>query len=121
MTVPQITIRVSAASKAAFEQYAEMLGLDASALIKLLIVREGHQRRLARSKRKASSSSPVTSIEKSRKTHKVTAHFSSIEPVAEFDEYAKDCGLNRSAAGAWLLEGELDERWLEKAVHANTP
>lgn len=46
----------------------------------------------------------------------ITAHFSSAQAVAEFDAYASECGVNRNAAGLWLIEGELRERWLERAV-----
>jgi hypothetical protein len=41
---------------------------------------------------------------------------SSLREVTDFDEYAQQCGLNRNGAGAWLLETELRERWLEKAI-----
>ena len=46
----------------------------------------------------------------------VTAHVSSPEKVCEFDAYAKKCGLSRDRAGAYLLEAELEERWLERAI-----
>ena len=118
MAVPQITIRLSPARKAEFEQYAERVGLDVSALARLLIVREEHQRRLARLAHKGIPNRPRRVPGTGEGMPKVTAHFSSVEAVAEFDAYAKKCGLTRGSAGAWLVETELNERWLEKAIHS---
>lgn len=120
MAVPQIAIRLTATSKAEFERYAEKLGLDASALIRLLIVRERHQRRIAKLARKGTSSRSRRAAGSRESLPKVTAHFSSAAEVAEFDDYAKECGLNRNGAGAWLVQTELSERWLEKAIRAKT-
>jgi hypothetical protein len=116
MPVAQITIRLAPAVKAEFEGYAERLGLDASELAKLLIVRERNLRRLAalssnetprRRRRLPGSGGPLPTI---------TAHLSTRAQVDDFDTYAKSCGLNRSGAGAWLLEKELQEMWLEGAL-----
>ena len=49
----------------------------------------------------------------------VAARFPSaewLEWLREFDAYSRECGLSRDAAGGYLLEDELRERWLEHAV-----
>ncbi|MSO88691.1 MAG: hypothetical protein EXQ89_01735 [Rhodospirillaceae bacterium] len=114
--LPQITIRVAPIVKAAFDRYESDLGLRGSELAKLLIVRERRQRRLAKlsvAKRPAQQRSVLRGGER---MPTITAHFSSAQAVAEFDAYASECGVNRNAAGLWLIEGELRERWLERAV-----
>jgi hypothetical protein len=117
MAVPQITIRLSPATKAEFDSYAAGLGLMASELAKLLIVRERVRRRLAdvfaagelptRERRAGGRDDPLPTV---------TAHLSLLEEVKSFDAYAHQFGLNRTTAGAWLLETELRERWLERAI-----
>lgn len=119
MAVPQITIRLSPSEKARFEEYASSLGLGASELAKILIVREWHQKRLIKSK--LASGSTRKSRRRAGTGNRlptVTAHLSSVEEVKKFDAYARECGLNRSSAGAWILLNELQERWLEKAIKA---
>lgn len=116
--VPQITIRLSMTSKVKFDQYAENLGLEASALAKLLITRERHQRRLAKLKSGGNNLNAARTSLDGAATGTVTAHFSAIERVCEFDQYARKCGLSRNRASAWLLEMELREKWLENAVRA---
>jgi len=117
MAVPQITIRLPASSKKAFEEYAVGIGLTASELFKLLIVRERKQRRLE----KLSSEGKLSPRTRrpagvTGRLPTITAHLSSIREVKEFDAYAQECGLNRTGAGAELLETELKERWLEHAL-----
>lgn len=117
MPVPQITIRLSPTTKERFEAYAERLGLDASELAKLLIMRERYRQRLAslagKGRLPAKARRPAGDGER---LPTVTAHLSSLEQVKTFDVYAHQCGLNRSTAGAHLLEAELDERWLERSL-----
>jgi hypothetical protein len=120
MAVPQITIRLPPGTKRAFESYACALGLKVSELAKLLIVRERMLMRLAELKRTGSipkrkrqprgSAVPMKSI---------TAHFSTVREVKEFDSYVRRCNLNRDSAGAWLLESELQDRWLERSLSSN--
>jgi hypothetical protein len=117
MAVPQITARIQPEIKKQFEQYAESLGLDASELAKLLIVRERHQRRLAKLKEAGKV------VQRSRRAYgdgsrlpTITAHLSSVKDVKEFDTYVAKHGFSRSAAGAYLFEAEVRERWLEKAM-----
>jgi hypothetical protein len=120
MTVPQITIRLLPQLKGAFEHYATVLGLRASELTKLLIVREKNLRRLAALK---IAGKPPRRLRQQRGSavpmETVTAHVSSLTEVREFDRYAKNCALNRNTAGAWLLETELREKWLEKALRSD--
>jgi hypothetical protein len=117
MTVPQVTIRLQPQRKRAFDNYAGELGLHASELAKLLIVREKSIRQLAtlhaagklpeRDRRKRGSGiQPGT----------VTAHLSDVDEVKKFDKYARSCHLSRNAAGALLLEQELLEKWLKRAL-----
>jgi hypothetical protein len=117
MAVPQITVRLKPDTKAAFEAYSERVGMDTSELAKLLIVRERKLGRLAALK--AEGRSPVRRRQARGAAialPTVTAHLSSVEQVAEFDKYARLCGLNRNSAAAWLLEAEVQECWLERAL-----
>ena len=117
MAVPQITIRLDPASKGLFDGYADSLGLMASELFKLLIVRERHLRRLAAMAQDGQiPSRRRRSAGKGIRLPTVTAHLSAIEQVTEFDLYAQECGLNRNGAGALLLEMELNEQWLAQAL-----
>jgi hypothetical protein len=117
MAVPQVTIRLLPAIKTAFVKYAAGLGLDASELAKLLIVREAKQRRLAAMKRVGNV--PIRKRQPRGSAvamMTVTAHFSDVCQVEVFDAYAERCGLARGTAGAWILEEELKERWLQRAL-----
>jgi hypothetical protein len=121
VAVPQITIRLSPEAKTGFQNYARSLGMRASELAKLLIVRE---QRLCRLAKQARSGSEIDRDKRGRnetvgkRWPTVTAHLSDLNQLRKFDEYAKGCGLNRSSAGAWLCEKELQERWLDKAISA---
>jgi hypothetical protein len=118
MADPQITIRVDQATKTAFEAYARKLDLKESELAKLLLVRERFCRRLAALH--AAGQTPVRPRrapgEAEGPLPTVTAHLSSKKAVEAFDAYTAACGLNRSTGGAWLLEKEISERWLEHAL-----
>lgn len=117
MATAQITVRLSKSAKAEFDAYSRQLGLAASELAKLLVVRERHQKRLPTLQASAAASAATnTSSQRQRRTSKVTAHVSSPRQVAEFDAHARACGLDRNGAGVLLLEAELRERWLEKAI-----
>lgn len=114
MPSTQITIRLDTELKAQFDTYTTELGVDGSELAKLLIIRERNLGRLQaicnelmpqRRPRGTGTRLPT-----------ITAHFSKRADVDEFDRYARQCGLSRSSAGAWLLEAELKERWLESAL-----
>jgi len=117
MTVPQISVRLASAAKGEFEAYAAKMGLKASELAKLLIVRERYRQRLLKSglqtKGRGNARRATGPV---REMPKVTAHLSSVAEVDEFDAYAQRCGLDRNGAGVWLIETELKERWLERAI-----
>ena len=106
----QITSRLAPELKTRFTAYAAGLGLKASELAKLLIIRELHRKRLVRAKL------PEGSSRTGREMPKVTAHFSSPAKVRQFDAHARECGLNRGRAAAWVLGTELEERWLERMI-----
>lgn len=117
MTISQITIRLTEATKVEFNAYAARLGLKASELTKLLIARERNLRRLAILKGTANASSRQRRQDcPEDRLPTVTAHLSTRAEVNEFDAYARSCDLNRSGAGRWLLEMELHEKWLERAL-----
>ncbi len=114
---PQITIRLPAHIKTEFEAYAIANGLDASKLAKLLIIRELRIRRLLRLKNE--NRAPKSERQKrgsAVESETITARFSSVTDVDGFDQYAETCDLTRQAAGAWLLDRELKDRWIEKAL-----
>lgn len=116
MAVKQITMRLEAETKRAFHAYAARVGLDASELAKLLIHRERYRRRLQQLA--VDDAKPAERLRRRGGAQKasVTAHVSRPDQVSEFDAYAKMCGLSRDRAGAYLLEAELEERWLERAI-----
>jgi hypothetical protein len=117
MPVRQITIRLDPPTKSNFEDYAGRLGLDTSELAKLLIVRERILQRLSAQTSAHDLPKRVRQVYGSgARLPTVTAHMSTREQVEEFDAYAKSCGLNRNRAGVWLLETELQEKWLERAL-----
>jgi hypothetical protein len=118
MAVSQITIRVTPEFKAAFGRYAGSLRLKVSELAKLLILREGKQRRLAQLKAAGNPPERGRNPRGTGKLPTITAHLSSVDEVIEFDAYAQECGLNRNGAGLLLLETELRERWLERAINS---
>jgi hypothetical protein len=117
MPVAQITIRLPPKSKRAFESYAEAMGLKASELAKLLVVRERKLKRLAQLKKNGNVPKRTRQQRGAAVPMKsVTAHLSSVKQVEEFDAYVKSCDLSRDNAGAWLLENELRHRWLQKVL-----
>ena len=117
MPVPQITAHVLPATKKKFKTYAREQGLDTSELAKLLIMRE---RRLSRLFALTLTEQPHRGGRQPRGlavgTTSITAHLASIHNMKKFDAYARKCGLSRSKAAAWLIETELNERWLERAL-----
>jgi hypothetical protein len=114
-----IVIHISPKAKADFESYAGALWLDAASLLKLLVLREKRLRRLAILKQ--ANKAPLRQRQPkghAEKRRTVAARLPSAEDVTGFDKYAEECGLNRDSAGAWLIERELDEHWLDCAVFA---
>jgi hypothetical protein len=109
-----LSCRVSNAVKDAFGSYAKGLGLADSELFRLLIKRERRHQQLAVFVRAGGIVKP--SVPRKPEPAKITAHFSSDAEAMEFSEYANKCGLTRDRAGGWILEHELQERWLEQAI-----
>jgi hypothetical protein len=108
--MPQINARLSREIRKRFEQYAAEIGLDASELARLLIVRAMRRQR--------NLGPPMNSakIQARGVQRKLTAHFHQQENVDEFDRYALAMGLRRAAAAKLIFENELDERWLAHAL-----
>jgi hypothetical protein len=118
MAVRQITMRLPPEMKAEFENYAATLGLDASPLVKLLITRESRRKRLAQLTLGGGAINRERRATRAgTKPAAITAHMPTLEDVTAFDNYAHSCGLARDGAGVWLVETELSERWLERAVN----
>jgi hypothetical protein len=115
--MPQITARLSPEIRARFGRYATEVGLDASELARLLIVKVLTVR---------PGTGPVSSPSKetSRRSRnygqrKLTAHFHQAKMVADFDSYARTQGLSRAAAARSIVEQELREQWLLRAFTWN--
>ena len=117
MPVPQITVRLTPALKQEFESYSDRLGIGASKATKLLIERELRLKRLLKL-------TGVEALPRQKPRHfganlrlpTITAHVSTLKSVRDFDGYARRCGVSRSRAGAWVLETELQERWLARRL-----
>ena len=117
---PQIVIHVSSSVKAEFDQYANEW-LNPAALAKLLIIRELRLQRLIAMKHAGSvPTRPRQRRGAATSLRAVATRLASKEAVQQFDAYATRCGLSRDSAGAWILQTEIRERWLERAVN-NTP
>ncbi len=110
MPTAQIGIRLAAQSKNAFEEYASSCGLDASTLVKLLILRE------YRLKRFAEPSLTSRGGKAAKALPKITAHMASRAEVEKFDRHARANGLTRNGAGVWLIATEMEERWLDQVL-----
>jgi len=109
----QITARLSTDIRAHFDRYAAEVGLDASELARLLIVKEMRARRPL-----SPAKSPSSAAGKPAKRHrerKLTAHFHLAKTVAEFGRYARAQGLSNAGATRLIVERELRERWLASA------
>lgn len=108
--MPQINARLSQEIRKDFERYAGEVGLDASELARLLIVRAMRRQKRLR---------PVTQIvrpEVRGPLWKLTAHFHRQDDINEFDRYAAAQGLRRATAAKSIFENELNERWLAHAL-----
>jgi|GEM_PF-1836719 len=111
--MPQVTARLSPKIRARFDQYAKSVGLDASELARLLIVRELRAPRVLRFQKRVSETHANTF--RKYKERKLTAHFHSVDLIAEFDTYSTIHGFNRSDAAKIVFEQELNEKWLRRA------
>jgi hypothetical protein len=107
----QQSFRVAPEVKTNFGTYAAAIGMSDSELARVLIGRELRHRQLARH---VSEGREV--VCGSSGDTKITAHFFSVGNRTEFSAYAKACGVQPGKVGAWIIERELAERWLERAV-----
>ena len=112
MPPKHISFRIPEGIKNRFESYAEGLDVRASELLRLLMAREYRLRRLMkehfapdRQRGTGNASFPT-----------VTAYMLKVDDVKRFSAYAQACGITRNEAGAWLIETELREQWLGKAI-----
>lgn len=101
--MPQITTRLSPETRRKFELYAASLGLNGSALARLLLVRKLRQ-----------------PMGMGRKTDsedgKLTAHSCDSVTVKRLQAYARAHRMSRAAAAKSIFERELTEQWLFKAL-----
>lgn len=115
-TLSQISVRLSERIKEAITSYAGQLEIDVSALINLLVLRETWLQRLA----KLRYSGPPKRLRQQRgmgqPVKHVTVYFGSLARTTEFENYAASCGLKPTDALAWLIEKEIDELWLQRAL-----
>jgi hypothetical protein len=115
--IPQISVRLITASKDAFLAYSDFLELDHSEVARLLVVREKRLRKLAALS--AEGKAPIrprqTRGEAAPMPH-ITVYLRSLQFTKQFTAYAGSCGLKRTDALAWLLETELNEKWLARAL-----
>ena len=104
----QITTRLSPGKRRLFERYAQSLGLNGSALARLLIIRA--LRASAKPRQRAKRS----------KEGKLTAHFSD-DPriVKKFTDFASARNMTNDEVIKRLAERELKRRWLKKAAGLN--
>lgn len=115
MMMVQITARLTTESKALLENYSLEVRLDASELMKLLIIRELRLKRLETLKNgsvRRSRRPKGTGVKLPTVTTRMLA-----QDVEHFDHYIKCCGLRRGEAATWILETEIAEKWLLTALH----
>jgi hypothetical protein len=115
--LPQISVRLTTATKDEFLTYSSRLELDHSDIAKLLIIREKWLRRLV--KLAADGKVPVRARQvrgKAVPMPHVTVYLPSLQFTEEFASYAASCGLKRTDALAWLLQAEIAEQWLARAL-----
>src|SRR5271167_3059995 len=112
MPSKHISFRIHQGLKNRFERYAASLDVGASELLRLLIAREYRLRRLTREHFDPDRQSGAGNAS----LPTVTAHMLKADDVRRFGAYAEACGITRNEAGAWLIETELREQWLEKAI-----
>jgi hypothetical protein len=116
--IPQISVRMATAIKDALVAYSDSLELDHSEIAKLLVIREKRLRRLAALSAKGKV--PIRARQTRGKgvpMPHVTVYLRSLRFTKQFTAYAASCGLKRTDALAWLVETELTERWLTRALH----
>jgi hypothetical protein len=118
MPTGQIPIRLSRNVADRVRVYAEEQGVADSELVKLLFQRERRLRRLETLYQKGAA--PVRPRKKKGEAEKmdvITVYFTP-EERREFERYVATCGIKKGDAGAWLLEQELSEGWLQRSLYA---
>jgi hypothetical protein len=102
---------MSAEARDRFDRYASEVGLDASELGRLLILRALLRRKLVR---RDAADEPISESRRRSRIkpahRKLTAHFHRVEIVEEFDAYARASKCNRATAARLIFERELTER-----------
>lgn len=109
----QIIGYLTEADRIRFQAYAQALGLDASALANLLIIRELRLARLSGLAQHFDQEAPIAS------RTKVTAHLPVAATKAAFAALAAKARMKPTRAAAVLFRAELEERWLEISVAVN--
>jgi antitoxin component of RelBE/YafQ-DinJ toxin-antitoxin module len=109
--MPQINTRLSQEIRQQFDKYAAEVGLDASELARLLIIRA-----MRRGKRLRPPLQIPKVYGQPATLRKLTAHFHRSQEIEEFDRFALTRGLPRAAAARSIFEAELEERWLAHAM-----
>ena len=100
---------LSEADGTEFIEYASKIGIGASALATLLLVRELNHDRMA-SIIDRGGKGPV------QKDRRITARIKRKELKERFAEHARKYALSSDAAAAAVFRAELSEKWLEKCV-----
>ena len=109
MNAPRIYAYIDEKTRENLNAYAVSLGLKTNApLLGLLIVRETHQRTLGPA---------TTGRGEAQQGKKVVAELSRAH-ADQFIKITKSLGRSRTDCAAELLNRELKERWLERAVAA---
>ena len=100
---------LTAAERTEFAAYAKEHGLHATALGRLLIIRELKLRRLTRLLSRFGDQ-PVAG------RRKLTVHITDPVLKSAFGNLARKAGVSPSAAAAAVFRAELTERWLSASV-----
>jgi hypothetical protein len=109
----QIIARVTLEQKSSFEGYARCLGLNAAYLLRLLIVRELHQKKLE---------SSSTNLKRGRSSFAAARRLGTVPVRLEADNEtvfltrAKQLKQPKSVVASRLIVLELEEQWLLHAV-----
>src|SRR5262245_11594794 len=118
MRTGQIPVRLPRPVVERFRAYANDQHISESELVRLLFERERRIRRLeALCREGAAPIRPRAKPGKAVEMDVVTVYFTPEERV-EFEAYVAACGIKKGDASGWLLEQELREAWLQRALEA---
>lgn len=106
----QQVARVAIADQAAFQLYAEHLGLHMSTVATLLLARELRIKRLSRlaERNLAVKGTPLDG--------KIIAYLNSEDVKTSFGAHAACADMRPGPAAALIFRAELAERWLERVI-----